>query len=116
MKNSSHFSRILLCCSPMDMRKQINGLSEIVQDHLGESPFDDCLFVFCNRRRDIIRALYFDRAGFCLWTKKLDREKFSWLRECPEKTKPVPAKDLDLLLDGVDVLKRHKKLDFTSAS
>ena len=116
MKSSSQFARILLCCGPMDMRKQSNGLSEIVQNHLKESPFEDCLFVFCNRRRDIIKALYFDRAGFCLWTKKLDREKFSWLKEGPEATHKIRAKDLELLLDGVDVLKRHEKLDFTSAS
>ena len=116
MKRASQFDRILLYKQPTDMRKQINGLAEMVESILKEDPFADHLFVFCNKRRDIIRAIYFDKAGFCLWTKKLDKDKFSWLKHTSQEKYVISAKDLDLLLDGVDVLKRHKKLDFSKLS
>lgn len=97
------------------MRKQSAGLSEMVESSFGESPFQDVLFVFCNRRRDIIKALYFDRAGFCLWTKKLDQNRFPWLKSEVSKI-VISPEDFDLMIDGVDIFKRHKKLSFKSVS
>ena len=114
MKSSKEFSQIMLYLHPTDMRKQMLGLASIVEDILEKSPFDGSLFIFCNRRRDIIKALYFDRAGFCLWSKKLDQSKFPWLKSKDKKSIVIPAEDLDLILNGVDVFKRHEELNFTS--
>lgn len=113
MRKSDQFSRILLFLPPTDMRKQVLSLAELVEGSMQENPFDGCLFLFCNRRRDIIKGIYFDRAGFCLWMKKLDQEKFPWVRK-GIGSYSMSAKDLDLLLDGVDVFSRHKKLNFNS--
>lgn len=98
------------------MRKQINGLASIVEENMGHDLFSESLFIFCNRRRDIIKALYFDKAGFCLWTKKLDQSKFPWFKCETSKELEVSPSDLELIFDGVDVFKRHKKLSFSSNS
>lgn len=97
------------------MRKQAAGLSEIVQTSLGQNPCGELLFIFCNKRRDIMKALYFDRAGFCLWTKRLDQSRFPWLKSA-SRTYEITAADLELVFDGVDVFKRHKELKFNSVS
>ena len=98
------------------MRKQSLGLAKIVEESMAESPFDDCLFVFCNRSRDIIKALYFDKAGFCLWSKKLDKGRFPWLSKVSSLQLEVPPEDLDLIFYGVDIFKRHPRLSFESLS
>ena len=117
MKRASDFKHILLYRHFTDMRKQILGLSILAEELLSDYRLSETLFVFCNRKKDIIKALYFDRAGFCLWTKKLDQSKFPWLKQAlTQKHLNISAEDMDLLLDGVDVFKRHKTLDFTSIS
>ena len=62
----------------MDFRKGINGLSVLVEEQLIHNPFSGQLFVFINRRRDKIKILYWERAGFCLWQKRLEQERFKW--------------------------------------
>ena len=67
---------VYLCCDIVDMRKSINGLSAIVEQELEVSPFSTHLFVFCNRRRDKIKILYWERSGFVLWYKRLEKQRF----------------------------------------
>jgi transposase len=70
MKSVREFTEVFLHREPVDMRKAINGLSEIVQStEMGEL-MKPQLFVFTNRRRDLIKMLYFDRSGFALWMKR----------------------------------------------
>lgn len=70
--------KVYLHREPVDFRKQINGLSVIVQEALKMDPFEDALFVFINCSRNRIKALYWERNGFCLWFKRLEKDKFSW--------------------------------------
>ena len=74
--------------------------------------FANTLFLFCNRKRDIFKAIYFDKAGFCLWMKKLDQDKFPWFKAPHGKQIKISSEDFNLLIDGVDVFKRHNKLEF----
>ena len=69
-----------LCVEPVDFRKQIMGLATLVQDQLSMDPFSSQLFVFTNRRRTQCRILYWERCGFVLWHKRLERERFAWPR------------------------------------
>lgn len=62
-----HIGAIYLHRDPVDFRKQANGLAAIVEGELEMSPFADALFLFINRARTSIKALYWDRNGFCLW-------------------------------------------------
>ena len=63
--------RIWLCTEPTDMRKSFRGLSALVKNTLQEDPTSGQLFVFINRRRTQLKILYFDRTGYCIWSKKL---------------------------------------------
>ena len=58
------------------MIKAVNGLSIIVTDDMELDPFAESLFIFCNRNKKLIKALYWDRNGFCLWQKRLEKDKF----------------------------------------
>ncbi len=62
---------VYLCIDPVDFRKQINGLSMLVQEVLCLDPFSKQLFVFSNRRRDRVKILYWENSGFVLWMKRL---------------------------------------------
>ncbi len=60
-------ARIWVRPGPTDMRKQINGLAVAVEKLMELSPFEPGLYLFCNAERRILKALYWDRNGFCLW-------------------------------------------------
>src|SRR5690606_35267868 len=70
--------QVYLCCVPVDFRKQIDGLAALVQGELALDVFGDALFVFVNRQRSRIKILYCHRNGFCLWQKRLEKERFAW--------------------------------------
>jgi len=69
---------VYLCVEPVDGRKQINGLAALVQDTLQMNPSSEQLFVFTNRRRDRCRISYWERSGFVMWIKRLEKAHFSW--------------------------------------
>jgi transposase len=70
--------RVFLAVGSTDMRKSINGLSVLVERAMEMNPFDGDLFVFCNRRRNMIKILYWDKNGFALWHKRLEKHRFHW--------------------------------------
>jgi len=103
----------------VDMRKSINGLSALVEQEMQLSPFDPALFVFCNRTRDKIKLLYWERNGFVLWYKRLEKQRFKWLKPDSEQTHlKVDGYQLNLLLDGLDIFNNqpHKMLFYQSVS
>ena len=69
-------ARIFVRPGATDMRKQINGLVLVVQEQMQLSPFKTALFVFCNAQRRVLKAVYWDRTGFCLWMKRLEKGRF----------------------------------------
>ena len=94
-------TRIYLAVGSTDMRKAINGLSILVEDQLDLDPFSGHLFVFCNRRRNMIKILYWDRNGFCLWQKRLEKHFFKW-PESPDQVVQIDVRQLGWLLEGLD--------------
>lgn len=70
--------QVYLALGSTDMRKAINSLSILVQEQLELNPFTGSFFVFSNRRRTMIKILYWDRNGFCLWQKRLEKHHFKW--------------------------------------
>jgi transposase len=68
--------RILAWRDPVDMRKSFDGLVGLVQNSLGEDPLSDSLFIFVNRRGNYLKLVYWDRTGFCLFAKRLERGRF----------------------------------------
>ena len=73
-------ARVHLCRDPVDFRKAINGLSVLVAEELALDPFSAHVFGFCNRRRDQVKLLCWERNGFVLWQKRLEKDRFPWPR------------------------------------
>lgn len=98
----------------VDFRKSIDGLAIIVESEMKLSLFSEALFVFCNRKRDKLKVLYWDKTGFCLWYKRLENEKFKWPRKSDQNTISLTDQQWQWLLSGFDItqMKPHKKLDF----
>jgi transposase len=94
---------VFLHRKPVDFRKQINGLSVIVQEGLMLDPFSESCFVFSNRQCDRIKILYWHRNGFCLWMKRLEKDKFAWPRHVDNDAVVLTAEELHWLLDGFDI-------------
>lgn len=91
----------------IDFRKQINGISLIVQETMALDPFCEALFVFTNRSRDRIKILYWQRNGFCLWMKRLEKDKFCWpLTPDNETTITLSSQQLNWLIEGFDIWKQ----------
>ena len=67
---------IYLCVAPTDMRKSFNGLWALTVEHLQRDPLAGGLFVFINRRRDLMKLLYWDTDGIAIWAKRLERGSF----------------------------------------
>jgi transposase len=98
--------RVYLAKEPADMRKSFDGLSALVAGGLELDPLSGHLFVFINKRRDRIKILYWDRDGYAMWYKRLEKGSFRFpaAPATPEaKGVEVKAADLMMLLDGVDL-------------
>jgi transposase len=99
--------RVWLYAKPTDMRKQFDGLAALARHQLGEDPMSGHLFVFINRRKTHMKVLYFDRGGYCMWCKRLERGQFNYAAELGEK-QTLSWVDLQLLLAGVKVQKSRQ--------
>ena len=107
---------IYLHRSPVDFRKAVNGLCEVVEQELGMSPFDECLYVFCNRNRDRLKISHWDKTGFVLWYKRLEKEKFKWPLNDADTVIRVDEQALAWLLKGLAIHppEPHKTLHYQS--
>ena len=105
--------RVFLRPGFTDMRKQANGLSILVAEQLELDPLSWNLFLFCNKKRNIIKVLYWDRNGFCTWGKRLEKDRFPWAKD-GEKVGEITEQELRWLLDGIDFWKAHKKIEYSS--
>ena len=101
--------RIWVSAEPVDMRRGHDGLTSLVKNVWGLDPFSGHLFVFLGKRRDRCKIVFFDRGGFVLYYKRLEKGRFVLPRLAEgERTATIDATDLAMLLDGID-LKRVRK-------
>jgi transposase len=105
--------QIWLFSKPTDMRKSIDGLSVIVSDQLEKNPCGPEVFVFYNRGLDKLKVLYWDKNGFCLWYKRLEKGRFL-LPRLEEQAYCLTAEQLRWLLDGlrIEELKGNPSLSY----
>lgn len=92
---------VLLRPGPTDMRKSFNTLAILAEQEMGESPFSGALFVFSNRRASTIKVLYWDRNGFCIWCKRLEKHRFPW-PQSKDAVRRMRPEELLYLIDGID--------------
>lgn len=104
-------ARIFLRRGATDMRKGFDGLSGLVREDFGREPSDGSLFVFVSRRRDILKALYWDRDSFALWSKRLERGLFAVSRDGSAE---IGRAEWALLLEGVTarVIRRSPRWNY----
>ena len=95
-----------------DLRKGVNGLSLLIQNIMQNDPFSKSLFLFCNGQRKLLKIVYWDRNGFCLWQKRLEKYRFPW-PETEEEAREIGFEELKMLLDGIDFFKAHKQLKYS---
>ena len=102
-------ARIFLRPGSTDLRKAVNGLSAIVQETIKQDPFSGSVYLFCNRERKLLKAVYWDKTGFWLSQKRLEKARFPW--PCDEsEARELTEAELRMLLAGIDFFKAHKEL------
>lgn len=112
--------RIYVCTEPADMRRSFDGLSGMAENLMKQNPLSGHLFLFRNRNRDRLKILYWDRDGYVIWYKRLERGGWQF----PSDVKPVTddkdappsaeitAEELSLLLGGIDLRSVQRRRRF----
>lgn len=101
-----------LCTRPTDMRKQHQGLIALVSGFMGMNPLSGHGFIFINARRTLLKCLYFEPGGYCVWYKRLEQGEFADLNTSDHATHlALSNTELQSLLDGLDLTinKRRKR-------
>jgi transposase len=108
--------KVYLHREPIDFRLNINGLATLVETALGLDPFAACAYVFSNRRRNRVKILGWDRNGFWLLLKRLEKDRFVWPEAHAVPT--LTVEQLHWLLEGIDiaVVQRHPRRVFERVS
>ena len=102
MLDFSHVEHIYMACGYTDLRRSIDGLASIVQQNFKLDPFSNSLFLFCGRRTDRLKALYWDSDGFILLYKRLEQGQFQWPRTQTE-VRDLTAQQFRWLMEGLSV-------------
>ena len=102
-------TKIFLRPGSTDLRKAVNGLSVIVQEDIKQDPFSGSVYLFCNRERKLLKAVYWDKTGFWLSQKRLEKNRFPWPQDEAE-ARELASEELQMLLPGIDFFKAHKEL------
>lgn len=98
----SKAEQIYIACGFTDMRKSIDGLAGVVQQNFKLNPFQNSLFLFCGRRKDRLKALYWEGDGFVLLYKRLESGSFQWPRDA-EEVKLISVQEFRWLLEGLSI-------------
>lgn len=94
--------RVYLAVGYTDLRKGIDGLASLVQQQFNLDPFTNTLFLFCGRRRDRLKALYWEKDGFLLLYKRLEDGSFHWPRSGDE-VRQLTRQQYRWLMEGLQI-------------
>lgn len=94
--------KIYLASQPVDMRKAAQTLAVLVKNVLQQNPFCGHLFVFYNKRKDIVKILYWQTNGFCLWQKKLEEGVFILPGSFASSSLEMSAYHLQTFIQGLN--------------
>lgn len=104
---------IWLYAQPVNMRCSFDGLAALAKNQLGENPISGHLFVFINRRQTQTKVLYYDRTGFCVWSKRLESGRFNFNKNAGDK-QALNWTQLKLMIEGIDVENTHQRKRYHS--
>lgn len=104
-------TQLWLCQKPADMRCQFDGLAAMVKQHMGMNPLSGHGFIFINKRRSMMKVLYFDPGGYCLWSKRLEQGQFAVASRTGQGSLQLSQTEFQALLDGLEmtITKRRKR-------
>lgn len=102
-------TRIFLATGPTDMRRGFDGLSELVRQRIDADPLNGHWFIFCNRRRNRLKVLFFDGSGLWLCQKRLERGVYSWPDGDVGASVTLTREELTLLLGGIELERARAK-------
>jgi len=105
---------IYLHTDVVDFRKSINGLLAIIESELILNAFSGTLFIFCNKKQDKLKLLYWDKTGFALWYKRLEKHRFKWPKTHELDRLRLSEQQLQWLLGGYDIV-GHNTLHYTAS-
>jgi len=111
MINGITVNQVYLVSGVTDMRKATQGLSLIVSEQLEHDPFGGSVFVFCNRQRNKLKILYWERNGFWLYYRTLEKGKFCWPTEKEQQTLSLSLRELQWLLDGLSYTQKQARTE-----
>jgi transposase len=109
MKRMLNAPNVYLYREFVDFRKSINGLAAIIESETDLPLGSGALFLFTNKQRDKIKVLYWDKTGFALWYKRLEKAKFKWPTQEKKQVYTLTQFDLDRLLSGFTII-GHKPI------
>jgi transposase len=101
--------RIFIRPGRTDLRKAANGLAGIIEQQMGGEVFSGDVYLFCNRDRKLLKALWWERNGFWLSQKRLEKDTFPW-PNTSEAVQELSGEEFNMLLAGIDFFKAHKTL------
>lgn len=104
--------RIFVRPGSTDLRMAVNGLGTLIQEEMTEPLFSGSVFLFCNKNRKLLKALWWDKTGFWMCQKRLSQERWPW-PETGEAAAQITADQMWLLLAGIDFWKAHKELHYS---
>ena len=94
--------RVYIACGYTDMRRSIDGLAAIVQEKFNLNPFENSLFLFCGRKKNRLKALYWEGDGFVLLYKRLENGKYQW-PHTSEEARSITQQEFRWLMEGLSI-------------
>ncbi len=102
---------LLLCTQATDMRKSFTGLIAMVKTYLKDRPESGQVFIFINKNRSLMKCLYYEPGGYCIWSKRLEQGQYAMLNKSNTATKTaLSATEFSALVEGFDIaIKKRRK-------
>lgn len=104
--------KVFLCVQPADMRCSFSALSGLVRSQMGEDPLSGHLFIFRNQRGDRLKILYWEKDGYAIWYKQLQRGTFKFPEDLDVESLEIDTASLSMLLEGIDLRLVHRQKRF----
>ena len=108
-------ARIFIRPGYTDLRKAVNGLAGIIEQQMAGEVFSGNVYVFCNKERKLLKAVWWDKTGFWLSQKRLEKDKYPWPQDEGE-ARELTVEQLKMLLTGIDFFKAHKAVYYKKVS
>ena len=113
MKIDFENAKIFVRPGSTDLRKGVTGLAEIIENDMKLNALSESVFLFCNKNHKLLKVIFWDKSGFWLAQKKLEKSTWPW-PNTEEAAREIKSEQLEMLLAGIDFWRAHEELHFNS--